>query len=413
MLFVAGCHRSGTSFLSGLLHEVANQLGLANPLFDGSAALPATFENSKGYFESRSLMKVNERILAFFECSWDSPWLGQPDFAVAESRAFLAGLRTDLPVHTGDHFWIDKDPRLCLTSEAYRHILLRQVPLIAIVRHPIEVAASLQARDGIPPDRGLAIWAAYNLALLGRESGSPQLCLLFESFASADTWPLQRLSSALAGLWEGWLQPAQLERLSPALVGQVISQSYAAGEVRQRAARQTQLTLPPGALAEAAVETWQGLQSQMLADDLTPGAAQALLGPLVARVLACPGAIPGWRSGTDQLRALRADCRQRELELEASRSSVRRQTLELSELRAAHSRLQQERELLEGLHCALAQQHEHTQERLASRRERNAALQAKLDRKRQLIRQLRHQRDQALGLLRALRQMMALVIRQL
>lgn len=413
MLFVAGCHRSGTSFLSGLLHGIASQLGLSNQLFDASASLPATLANNRGYYESRSLVSANERILEFFGGSSDRPWLGQPDFAVGESRAFLAGLRTDLPVHTSDHFWIDKDPRLCLTSEAYRHILLRQVPLIAIIRHPIEVAASLQARDGIPPDRGLAIWAAYNLALLGRESGAPQLCLPFECFASAGTWPLQRLSSALAVLWERWLQPAQLERLSPALVGQVISQSYAAGEVRQRAALLPRLTLPPGTLlAEAAVEVWQGLQSQMLADDLTPGAAQALLGPLVARVLACPGAIPGWRSDTDQLRALRAECRQRELELEASRSSVRRQTRELSELRAAQSRLQQEQDALQGLYSALAQQHEHAQERLASRRQRNAALQAKLDRKRQLIRQLRHQRDQALGLLRALRQLMALVIRQ-
>ena len=399
MLFVAGCHRSGTSFLSGLLHGIANQLGLSNQLFDGSASLPATYENNKGYFESRSLLSSNDRILAFFGSSWDRPWLGQPDFAVAESRTFLAGLRSDLPVHTRDHFWIDKDPRLCLTSEAYRHILLRQVPLIAIVRHPIEVAASLQARDGIPPDRGLAIWAAYNLALLGRENGAPQLCLPFESFASADTWPLHRLSSALAVLWEGWLEPAQLERLSPALVEQVIRQSYAAGEVRQRAALQTRLTLPPGALlAEAAVEAWQGIQSRMLADDLTPRAAQTLLGPLVARVLACPGAIPGWRSATDQLRALHGEREQLAHQLKG--------------LSAAQPRLQQERDALLSHHQDLAQQLGHTQERLVARRERNTALQAKLDRKRQLIRQLRHQRDQALELLRALRQLLALVIRQ-
>ena len=318
---------------------------------------------------------------------------------MAESRTFLAGLRSDLPVHTRDHFWIDKDPRLCLTNEAYRHILLRQVPLIAIVRHPIEVAASLQARDGIPPDRGLAIWAAYNLALLGRENGAPQLCLPFESFASADTWPLHRLSSALAVLWEGWLEPAQLERLSPGLVEQVIGQSYAAGEVRQRAALQTRLTLPPGALlAEAAVEAWQGIQSRMLADDLTPRAAQTLLGPLVARVLACPGAIPGWRSATDQLRALHGEREQLAHQLKG--------------LSAAQPRLQQERDALLSHHQDLAQQLGHTQERLVARRERNTALRAKLDRKRQLIRQLRHQRDQALELLRALRQLLALVIRQ-
>ncbi|MBE9172779.1 hypothetical protein IQ216_06695 [Cyanobium sp. LEGE 06143] len=393
---------------------MANQLGLVNPLFADSAALPATFENSKGYFESRSLLQANDRILSFFECSWDFPWLGQPDFAAAQSRAFLAGLRADLPIHTRDDFWIDKDPRLCLTSEAYRHVLLRQIPLIAIVRHPIEVAASLQARDGIPPDRGLALWAAYNLALLGQESGAPRLCLSFESFASPATWPLQRLSSALSALWDEWLEPAQLARLSPALVEQVIGRSYADGQVRQRAVLQTRLTLPPGVLlAETAVEAWQGLQTRLLAGDLTPGVAQALLGPLVARVLACPGAIPGWRSGTDQLRALRAESRQRELELEASRSSLRSQTQVLSELSAAQTRLQQQRDALEGRHSALSQQQEHTQERLAARRERNAALQVKLDRKRQLIRQLRHQRDHALALLGALRQLIARAIRQI
>lgn len=353
-------------------------------------------------------MRANDRILAFYGRSWDSPWLGQPDFAGDESRSFLAALRADLPAHTQDRFWIDKDPRLCLTSAAYRHVLLRRVPLIAIVRHPFDVAASLQARDGLSPDRGLAIWAAYNLALLGQDSGAPHLCLPFESFATPATWPLQQLSGTLQALWAGWLESAQQQRLTPALVERVIGQSYATGQVRQRAARQSQLTLPPGAvLAEAAVEAWQGLQGRLLAGDLTPQAARFALAPLIARLLACPELVPGWCSGTDQLRDLLAARQRCEEALEVSDARGERQARDLQELRATLSRLEQEREALRREQGCLAQQLQHARALVLARRERNAALQAKLDRKRQLIRQLRHQRDHALALLRALRRLMA------
>ena len=58
--------------------------------------------------------------------------------------------------------WVDKDPRLCLTYPAYQHILLKRTPIAAVIRHPMEVAGSLQTRDMIPLAKGLIIWFLYN-----------------------------------------------------------------------------------------------------------------------------------------------------------------------------------------------------------------------------------------------------------
>ena len=78
--------------------------------------------------------------------------------------AFVSGRCADMPdtLGKGAGPYPDKDPRLCLTYPAYQHIFLKRTPIAAVIRHPIEVAGSLQARDMIPIAKGLIIWFLYN-----------------------------------------------------------------------------------------------------------------------------------------------------------------------------------------------------------------------------------------------------------
>lgn len=62
-LIVLGMHRSGTSVLSALLVRAG---------FDAPRDLmPATLDNPQGYWESRRIAKINNRLLAAAHTHWN------------------------------------------------------------------------------------------------------------------------------------------------------------------------------------------------------------------------------------------------------------------------------------------------------------------------------------------------------
>lgn len=56
LILVLGCHRSGTSALTGALHQCGASLGRG-------ALLSPEPENSKGYFESEKIVRLNDNLL--------------------------------------------------------------------------------------------------------------------------------------------------------------------------------------------------------------------------------------------------------------------------------------------------------------------------------------------------------------
>ena len=156
VMFIAGCHRSGTSLLAAVLRQF---LGLSG---DGEGQLKAALDNPNGFHESNRLVALNDELLQLLCCSWSKPpliaprWDRSPLFeALVERRECFRDLALN-------RCWLDKDPRLSLTYPAYLHLMLRRVPLIATIREPLAVAASLFARDGISVNAGLCLWFLYN-----------------------------------------------------------------------------------------------------------------------------------------------------------------------------------------------------------------------------------------------------------
>lgn len=164
MLLITGCHRSGTSLIAGIVNSLAEHTGLCNPIAK-TPQLPAAYDNQTGFYESKSLTQANDTILKRFGCSWDSPWIEPPNFSRSEMRSFLRNLRNGLEKHLKNRFWVDKDPRLCLTLDALDYIFLHKVPIVATLRHPFAVAESLRMRNGFSLKKGLYIWTLYNFHL--------------------------------------------------------------------------------------------------------------------------------------------------------------------------------------------------------------------------------------------------------
>ena len=160
-VLVLGMHRSGTSALAGALEAMGLEVGPDDDL------MPADVGNPQGYFELLSVVRANDDLLAHFGGRWDSP----PDFVpdwVEDTAAIEfvdAKRRMLVELFSGERYLL-KDPRISILLPLWRRITDDQGCAIVIVRDPLEVATSLTIRNGLPTLTGLALWAAYNRAML-------------------------------------------------------------------------------------------------------------------------------------------------------------------------------------------------------------------------------------------------------
>jgi hypothetical protein len=160
-VLVIGMHRSGTSALAGALEAMGFEAGPSDDLMEGDEG------NPRGYFELRSIAALNDEILAHYRGRWDSPPVLVPGWEGDDATAaFVERARGVLAQVYGSDSWVLKDPRIALLLPLWRQVTDSATCAIVIVREPLEVAASLTRRNDLPTSTGLALWAAYNRALL-------------------------------------------------------------------------------------------------------------------------------------------------------------------------------------------------------------------------------------------------------
>lgn len=160
-VFVLGMHRSGTSALAGALEAMGFAVG---PEHD---VMPADIDNPEGYFELLSVVRANDELLAHYGGRWDSPPVlptGWKDDDTA--AAFVSATRVMLDEYFESNHFVLKDPRISILLPVWREVTRDKGCAVVIVRDPQEVAASLNRRNGLLTQTGVALWAAYNRAIL-------------------------------------------------------------------------------------------------------------------------------------------------------------------------------------------------------------------------------------------------------
>jgi hypothetical protein len=179
-VFVLGMHRSGTSAATRLV----NLLGVPTCIEDD--LLVGTDDNPRGYWESRSLTAFNDRIFAAFESDWSCPPVLAPgweaDSALGELRAEAADLHARI---CPSDQWVWKDPRNSLTLPFWLDRLDVEPVLVLVHRNPLEIAASLGARDDLGKVYGLALWERYVRTCLAASSGLPTLVSTYDEILDA------------------------------------------------------------------------------------------------------------------------------------------------------------------------------------------------------------------------------------
>jgi hypothetical protein len=202
---VLGMSRTGTSLTTRVLSLAGVYLGPEEELLGGDmrqlvgegaeVLAKARDSNPEGHWEHYRLMRLNERILRALGGSWREPPPMPPGW---ESSAELAGLREEGEAILGETFagheiWGWKDPRNSLTLPFWQQLVPR-MRYVLCLRNPIDVAASLQRRDGMAVAQGLELWRVYAAAALVGTAGQPRLTVRYEDFFADRAGTARRLA---------------------------------------------------------------------------------------------------------------------------------------------------------------------------------------------------------------------------
>lgn len=181
-IFVIGMHRSGTSVTARLLNLMGAYLGPEDLLMEADRF------NPKGYWERKDVYELNQTILKRAGVHWQTAesnilqHLSGEDLANLDQKIMQLLLRLD-----AHRPWYIKDPRLCLTFPLWRKHLEFPV-VIHVYRSPIQIAQSLQTRNGFSLQFGVALWEKHTIASLKATVGCPEFLV---SHIDLVTKPLQ------------------------------------------------------------------------------------------------------------------------------------------------------------------------------------------------------------------------------
>jgi GT2 family glycosyltransferase/glycosyltransferase involved in cell wall biosynthesis len=178
-------------------------------------SLGANDENPKGFWERRDVLDLDEALLQ----AAGADWFRVTDFALANiPPSTLASFRQEaaklILVMDAHRPWVMKEPRQCLLFPLWRELL--EVPVCIFVhRPPIQIAQSLQRRNGFPIPFGLALWERYTLDALKAMAGLPVIVVLHEDLMRDPIVLARRLFKDLRAVGvRGLRQPSTQEILA-------------------------------------------------------------------------------------------------------------------------------------------------------------------------------------------------------
>lgn len=205
-LVVAGMHRSGTSALA----RVFSLLGAELPK---SLMAPAV-DNPKGFWESAAIAALNDEVLDHLDASWDDVLTFVARRTSLRDQSGFVMRASDLlkSEFSQERMIVLKEPRMCLLLDLWLEALGRCnfSPCVVIpVRDPLEVSASLSARDGQSRGRGLLLWLAHFLAAESSSRGVPRVFVSYDDLLQDWRRVVQRVEATIGAQFVAWTPSAE------------------------------------------------------------------------------------------------------------------------------------------------------------------------------------------------------------
>ncbi len=191
---VLGMHRSGTSAIARGVNALSVELG--NNFFDLQP------DNPTGYWEDKTIVGINQRVLEELKLKWDD-WepIARDRFMHHRIRLLrLKAVRYFEEAFSARPLWGFKDPRtirlLPFWVDALRDCSADDAYVLAI-RHPRSVAASLFRRQQIPGEKADRLWLAHNVPFLHELRGKPLVVVDYDLLMQQPRIELERIAAKL------------------------------------------------------------------------------------------------------------------------------------------------------------------------------------------------------------------------
>src|SRR5712692_9080211 len=186
---ITGAHRSGTSMVARLLHACGLDLGPESDL------MPPAQDNPDGFWENLRFVAMNDELLNELGGAWDLP-PRSARFAEKRFDALRGRARLLVSPFSRSTTWGWKDPRNSLTLPFWRTVVPK-LRTIIVVRNPLEVAYSLQKRNGVSLHLALSLWESYNQHALSATTPKNRIVSHYDSFFDDPQAELLRILSFL------------------------------------------------------------------------------------------------------------------------------------------------------------------------------------------------------------------------
>jgi O-antigen biosynthesis protein len=205
-IVVLGMHRSGTSALT----RVLSLCGATLP----KQIVPPAPDNEAGFWEVAEIIAIHEELLASAGSRWDNVLeFPQSWFTSSIAESFKCRIINILHENFADApLLVIKDPRMCRLVPLWLSVFndFGAEPLfIFVIRNPLEVAASLEVRNGFLPAKSIMLWLRHFLAAERDTRGMKRVFISYEDLLNDWRGVIQRLSIELDIQWSK--QPDSVE----------------------------------------------------------------------------------------------------------------------------------------------------------------------------------------------------------
>ena len=183
MLLIAGMHRSGTSALTRVL-------SLSGATLPKSLLAPVKEENEKGFWESQKIMEFHDKALEASGTDWNSlhsvpiQWFSS-DEALSYKVQLIRLIESEFGCF---EIGVIKDPRICKLAPLWQAALTDMgiaTHVIIPIRNPIEVARSLEARNGYSLNYSLSLWFNYLILIEQNTRNTNRTIVNYDSLLTA------------------------------------------------------------------------------------------------------------------------------------------------------------------------------------------------------------------------------------
>ena len=194
LIVVLGMHRSGTSLVTKSLEILGVDLG--------ASLLPPAADNPKGFFEDSDINRLNIDMLNAIGLDWDSTrFVTKTDVEALFDQGFFdrAAALLHGKLSQGSIFGF-KDPRASKLLPFWQKVVLTekiQTKYIVVIRNPISVAKSLEARNGFDKRKSFLLWYSHQLQILMSIGGIDLTFVDYDNFVNDAHQEIERMSKSL------------------------------------------------------------------------------------------------------------------------------------------------------------------------------------------------------------------------